>query len=274
MLDTLLGCQYLKGDFSNLYPAIESVEPSKLLSRFEEFYRMDEWNKARTLIEHGWRGLRDIVDYKYPFFGKNGHWDYVFSTKESNFKEAMTSYLQGNDPVQPSWKTIEYYVHKYKPFFDAHRNDEGKSHLYYAWNDFYATSLLDTFSCCFPKFRLCPYAATAFECLDSEIVGKLDVINSLEKSDHGCIRLNEKKYWIECVPEGWRFDFSEDDIWHQEWKRRFTVGTDGLWNDSMGKFSFKLDNNGYNTVKDLEKHDRIETGIAFIKALYELVKGS
>lgn len=121
---------------------------------------------------------------------------------------------------------------------------------------------------------MCPYAFTVAKELyekSPEISKKLHLINSEEKSDHGCLRLNADKYWIECVNEGWRFNFNDGPRWHTKWQQRFTSDEQDLWTDSYGEFSFKLDENGYNILLDHPERDRIEQCIAFINALYDLI---
>lgn len=272
MLDCLMGCEYLKGDYSNIYPALKTSDPNVLLGQFIKFYNMDDWEKTKTLISHQWIGCRHYP--RYPFYGKDGHWDYVFSSKERNTTDAITSYLIKDPQAHPSKKSMEYYIYKYKAFFNAGRGDE-RSHLYYAPGDFDVTVLLSTLTFRLPVYQMCPYATTVakefFE-NNSEISTKLNLINSEERSDHGCLRLNKGKYWIECVNEGWRFNFSDGTRWHTKWQQRFAADEQGLWKDADGEFCFKLDGDGYNVLLDDADRDRIEQCVAFITALYDLIK--
>lgn len=274
IIDRLIGCQYLKGDFSNLYSAMSTTEPDVFMSNFEKFYGMDEWTKAKVLIEHGWVGVCDIWGDRYPFYGKNRHWDYVFTTKESNFAKAITSYLQSGQALLPDKNTIEYYISKYWSFYDAHRWDQEASHLYYVENDFYVTSLLSTFAFRMPHYQLCPYALTVVNEINDknpEIAQKLSLINSPEYADHGCIRFNNERYWIECVENGWRFEFKDSIRWQSKWRERFIIDEAGKWSDSLGKFQFRLDEDGCNLLLDNDSYDRVEMCVLFLKELYRLI---
>lgn len=275
-IDKLFGCHYLKGDFSNLYPSIENLKnlPGVMMSRFEAFYRLDEWEKTRTLIAHGWKGENDIVDRRYPFYGKDGHWDYIFTSHEKSFREVITSYLCSYNQMLPLPDIKEYYIHRYPSFYNAHRWDEKTSHLFYVENDFYITTLLATFACRVPGYQQCPYAYTVYRKILKdypEICSKLGLADSPEDGDHGCLRFNKEKYWIECVNQGWRFDFSEGQRWHNKWQTRFKVSENGAWTDMNGVFSFEIGQDNYNLLLDRKGYDRIENCIAFLKALYALI---
>lgn len=273
--DILLGCHYLKGDISNLLPAMAVLtgQSGKLFSRFVSFYKLREWEKTRELVRYGWKG-ESVVHNNYRFYGKNGHWDYVFSSSGKTIKDAITGYLCEQERVSLSPCTKEYYIEKYKDFYDTHRWDNEISHFFYVPADFYITSLLATFTCRVPGYQQCPYSYTVYTALqatDPDLCKKLNLIDSYEKSDHGCLKLNNEKYWIECVEEGWRFDFPKGDRWESKWASRFEQNQEDLWTDKEGEFRFEIGDDTYNILCDSERRDRIENCIAFLKALHSLL---
>lgn len=270
ILYKLMGCHYLKGDFSNLYPSLKGNNPSNVFSRFKSFYIMGEWDKAKVLIEHSWIGCRHY-DNRYAFYGKNEHWDYVFTSKEKNTADAITSYLEGSQEMLPPKDKIEYYARKYKDFFDAGRDSLNPSHLYYVPQDFYATILLNTFTFRVGPYQLCPYAYTVGKIIDPKISERLDLRFIEVKGDHGCLSFNQDRYWLECIQPGWRFEFKDSKRWQSKWNQRFERDEQGMWMDRQGEFMFMLDENNYNILLDIEERDRIEQCIAFLTALYELI---
>lgn len=289
VIDLLMGCHYLKGEFRNVYPAMDerSATPMEIFTRFVNFYQLDEYAKTRTLLHHGWEGTDDVDKRpNYPFYGKNGHWDYVLTTKEKNLCDAFTAYLTGKDPIVLNPKRKEYYVDRYEAFYNAGR-DNSQSHLFSTSadssvpSDFYMTVMGSNYSYTMLKYRYCPYATAVFDMMEKlhpAEVEKLELYNSEEKGDHGCLRLNcygggDGKFWIECVPEGWRFDFNDGQRWHEKWRNRFDFDKLGNWSDRDGEFHFspELDSEGTPTgraiLQDKEGLDRVELCAAFLQAL-------
>lgn len=272
VVDRLTGCHYLYGDFSNLIPAMKEMisQPDVFLNRFVEFYKKDEWQKARALIAYGWTGEK-VHDKRFIFYGKNGHWDYIFSTSNPILKTALTAMLTGAPENEPNPHRKEYYIAKYQEFFNAHRDNENASHLFYVESDFNILTLRDNFTCHLTLYRQCPYAATAYQLIDTAVRNKLGIEDAYEKGDHGCLRLNKWKYWIECVDGGWMFDFTDGQRWHSKFESRFAVDSDGLWSDTEGEFDFTLDYYGRNILRDRDGVDRIMNVVDFVDALYSLL---
>ncbi|MCM1110983.1 MAG: DUF262 domain-containing protein [Clostridium sp.] len=276
VVDRMSGCEYLKGDFSNLVEPIRRMagEPDVLFGRFVDFYLMDDRKKTVTLLRHGWHGEK-VHHPAYRFFGMEGHWDYVFTTSGLSFRQSLTRFLCGEAGLTLSPLTKEYYLDKYDDFYEAHRWEEDPSHFYYIASDFVMTTLLARFTCRLPVYQQCPYAYTLFRKLEREnraLCEKMSLTDSYESSDHGCIRMNKEKYWLESVEGGWRFDFTDGQRWHSRRAVRFDIRGDGLWNDKQGVFSFRLDPSGYNIVEDLPDHDHIESAATFLEALYDLIR--
>lgn len=277
--DCLTGCHYLYGDFSNLIDSMETLAttPELFMERFVEFYNKDEWDKARSLISYGWRGEK-VNNEHDMFYGMNGHWDYIFTTPNPLFRSALTAMLTGDSENKPTPDCKEFYIAAYREFFESHRWNENPAHFFHVESEFRLTTLRDNFSCYLTKYRQCPYAHTAVEIikrLEPEMIRKLHLIDSYELSDQGCIRFNkykdDYKYWIESVNNGWRFSFDDGQKWHNDFKRRFTVGPDGLWTDTEDKYHFRLSEEGYNILLDDPNLDHIENVVAFLTSLYQLL---
>ncbi|MDE6028303.1 MAG: hypothetical protein K2G23_09545, partial [Muribaculaceae bacterium] len=78
--------------------------------------------------------------------------------------------------------------------------------------------------------------------------------------------IGDERYSIECRQPGWLWrNETNSQKWMTGWSSRFEITSEG-WVDSESEFRF----NG-NILLDLPGKDRIETAIAFITALYDLI---
>ena len=263
-LHRLVGCDYLKCDFSSLEDSFEELkdEPGTLMRRFVGLYSKESYEKAKVLINHGWRGSK-AKDRIY-FFGAKNHWDYVFL--DEDFKPVLTNYLTSNEQ-KPSWEEFSFYVAKYKEFFNSHRGEETPKRAFRADEPFWAVSLA-SYSLVTPVYKACPYAQTVIAVLEDKLKSKLG-LKDRHGTEHGFFEFKNEVYNMECVQAGWILNFEGSTKWKSKWAARFTVVND-LWYDNKGEFHF-ANQNGRVVLMDRPGIDRVQNCIAFLTALYELI---
>lgn len=285
-INRILGCELLRGDISNLSKAMLSIRnsgnPGDFANRFHDFYKLSDGKKMRSLIAHGWKGERVSYD-QCRFYGLHGHWEFIFSTSDPKFEKAISNLLTKQTPFSFSPDQKEFYMLKYPEFLHAHRQNWGEkeSHLFYVKNNFYISTLLDSFSCRLPGYKESPYAFTAGKILaktNKSLVDKLQLVDSYEEAGPGCLRFNYRDgkgyvYWLECAQEGWRFKFEDSKRWKKEWSSRFFIDHNGLWHDLQNNFKFIISpyDKTENILLDMPEKDRIESVILFLEALYNLI---
>lgn len=102
---------YLKGSLDNIYPSLDTLNCKEVLKRFTEFTRLSPKDKIRKLTEKGFKGCNPR-DNRYRFYGYSGHWDYVFTSDNKNFCDALNALLSGNqEDLQID--TFDQYMLKY-----------------------------------------------------------------------------------------------------------------------------------------------------------------
>lgn len=282
-INRLFGCELLRGDISNLVESMKELKESgapagEFVNRFKAFYDLADSDKIRRLVSYGWKGLNDIYP-NYYFYGNKDHWTYIFSASKPSLSPYLKDMIAMSPLVNLSPLKKEYYINKYPDFIDAHRWDEGISHLFLANNDFVISVLGDRYTFSQLWYQECPYAYTVAKILNrnnKDLVEKLKLIDSRE-SDHGRLRFNryndEYKYFLECVENGWFMGFKDSIKWKENWKERFEIDDEGIWKDRENEFIFtKASAGSYACIlKDSPGKDRVETVIDFLKTLYALI---
>lgn len=293
VINRLMGCHLLKGNLACLYPALDTpgITPSQIFDRFLKFNNMTDWEKARVLIGHGWKGENNKKHQGNPFYGKEEHWDYILSTDDQLFRDAFTAYLSGETPTVPSVFKKEYYIYTYKSFLDTGRGDD-ISHLFNVVNDFEISRLGSKYTYWPLHYRYCPYATAVCKELEKynpAAFKNLDIKNVEGDGCHGYLEFHaytdedgstHRRYWMESKLEGWHFRF--DDFanpaqrdeksarWHSAWGARFTLDASGLWHDKEGYYHFSLAKNGDNILLDHPGVDRVQNAVQFLAELYRL----
>ncbi|MDE5843517.1 MAG: hypothetical protein K2H35_07275, partial [Muribaculaceae bacterium] len=264
----------LKGDFSNIYNALERYDSrtngKSFVEKFRDFLNLSNTEKIINLIQSGYRGIKTYPNTnRYIFYGSRGHWDYVFSSSDADFNKAFTDLMCD---VKPSLaytpQTLEYYICKYPQFISARVWD--KTCGYYLYTEkypFVTIAMTGRYSQRpLNGYNTCPYAYTVAALLSKEVKERLKISDwGFGAAQHGKLYIGDERYSLECRQEGWLWkNETNSQKWMKKWSARFEITSNG-WIDSKGEFLF----NG-NTLIDLPGHDRIETAKAFINVLHEL----
>ena len=263
---------YLKGDFSNIYESLDGYvgedAAADYLTRFHEFVKLETTEKITELVKHGFKGIKTYPHTdKYTFYGSPGHWDFVFSSTDTDFHKAFTAWMRRVAPSRKSSdKTLEYYIRTYPQFMDTQvfGNDPGY-YLYANRFPFEMTMMTGRYSARpMNGYNRCPYAATVISLLSEEVCERLKVADWGFGMSHGRIYLNGK-YSLECTDEGWLWRNETKSVqWLRNWSARFDI-SDAGWEDMNGEFIF--DGNCLLQTRE----DRIKTAVSFITALYRLL---
>lgn len=273
-LAVLANSPYLKGDFSNVYDALEkfsTLNPGKsFVGRFEEFAALDNYAKIAGLVALGFEGIRTYPHTdRYRFYGSEGHWDYVFASDDSAFRCSFTGWICGDTQKHnPLPDTLGYYILKYPEFISARIGDNKTGYYLYSNNPpFEMTAMTGRYSSRpMNGYNKCPYADTVYERLDKGVADELKLSDWGYGLTHGRLYIGDGKYSLESLDEGWLWRFEEKSKkWLTKWQARFEITPEG-WTDREGEFSFKG-----NYLLSKEGKDRIETALDFINALYDLI---
>ncbi len=264
---------YLKGDFSNVYEALEkfrSLYPeSSFIEKFIGFVALDNTTKIIKLVGLGYEGIRTYPHTdRYRFYGSDGHWDYVFASTDLSFRKAFTGVMCGEQPLALSPDTaLDYYICEYPDFISVKIGDNKRGYYLYSNNAPYEMTALTGRYSARPMngYNRCPYAYTVIKLLSKEIVEKFKLTDWGYGTVHARMFIGEQRYSLECRQKGWLWrNENNSSKWMKKWSSRFSITPEG-WMDKEGEFLFEgnylLQSNG---------RDRIQTAVSFVQVLYEL----
>lgn len=265
---------YLKGDFNNVYEALEkfrSLYPhASFIKKFAEFVALDNTTRIINLVELGYEGVRTYPHTdRYHFYGSEGHWDYVFASSDLSFRKAFAGVMCGDHSFpMPLDTTLNYYIRKYPEFISTRIGDNKQGYYLYANNAPYEmTAMTGRYSSRpLSGYNKCPYAYTVIKLLSEEVIEKLKLSAWGYGSAHARLYIGgDNLYSLECRQMGWLWRNETNSVlWKKQWSSRFSITPEG-WIDSEGEFHFEgnylLQSNG---------QDRIQTAVNFLKVLYEL----
>lgn len=263
--------------FNLLYDSIDATASvQEYVSRFEEFIKLNDVERIRSLVKHGYCGVPTMRNHY--FYGLEGKWDFVFTIPDgdsgyASVRKAFTDLMLNAEDLVISPDCFAYYIITYDEFLNAVNDDERDySPVHYFIRDdksqYVAWAVKTMSSRPIMGFNVDPFGyavsyiaevtGDSLYLVDKSYYGETGRLYLQQDSDHVALV-------AECCEQGWHIEkFDKRFTCIQSMLSRFQFAEnesgEGTFIDTKGEYEFK----GM-TLLDKPDVDRIQIMVRFLE---------
>lgn len=247
---------YLRGNFLNIFPALNVLSEREVIDRFVDFANLpSDDDRVRELVEYGVWGAHPWRNYN--FYGVESHWAYIFSATNYSVASGILNYFL-KDPKSThihDKKRKEYYMMKYPEFLQA----TPQKYFYYE-GEFRLWSLQRISNRPLNGYNCCPYAYTVVKKMDAEKREFLDLNQYSWYSNHGTLFSKRCGLEMECVEDGWKISIYDVQLLQATGKEQEIISL-------LQRNKIVESEDSIYLLTDNDDQDRIEIALAFLNGL-------